>query len=63
MKMARMTARAVQWCCDQGLRWAEVHTYADNVASQTTASRSGFRLVHRQGDRLTYRRDLGESSA
>lgn len=56
----QMCALAVQWCRVRRLRWAELHTYADNVASQTTASASGFRLVHRQGPRMTYRRYLGE---
>ncbi|MCR9165915.1 MAG: GNAT family N-acetyltransferase [Nannocystaceae bacterium] len=56
----RMCARAREVFAQQGLQWCDVATYADNIASQTTALRAGFRLVRQEGEHLQYRMFIGE---
>lgn len=56
----RMCARAREVFIDQGLQWCDVATYTDNIASQTTALRAGFRLVKQEGEHLQYRMFIGE---
>lgn len=56
----RMCARAREVFVDQGLSWCDVATYTDNIASQTTALRAGFRLVRQEGEHLQYRMFIGE---
>jgi CelD/BcsL family acetyltransferase involved in cellulose biosynthesis/ribosomal protein S18 acetylase RimI-like enzyme len=59
---ARMAEAAVDVFREQAFEWVEVHTYTDNVASQTTALRAGFRLMRRQDAHLAYRRYIGDGS-
>lgn len=56
----RMCARAQELFAEQGLLWCEVATYTDNIASQTTALRAGFRLVKQVGEHLQYRMFIGQ---
>lgn len=55
----RMCEWALQHFAEQGFQWCDVATYTDNIASQTTATRAGFRLVRREGTHLSYRKFIG----
>ena len=57
---ARMCDRARELFAEQGLLWCDVATYSDNIASQTTAQRAGFRLVKQVGEHLQYRMFIGQ---
>ena len=58
----RMCARARELFVDQGITWCDVATYTDNIASQTTALRAGFKLVKQVGEHLQYRMFIGEGA-
>ena len=56
----RMCARAQELFAEQGFLWCDVATYTDNIASQTSALRAGFRLVKQVGTHLQYRMFIGQ---
>jgi CelD/BcsL family acetyltransferase involved in cellulose biosynthesis/ribosomal protein S18 acetylase RimI-like enzyme len=58
----RMCRHAQDTFAAQGLRWCDVATYTDNIASQTTALRADFRLVRQEGTHLAYRTFIGEGA-
>lgn len=58
----RMCARAKDLFVAQGVCWCDVATYTDNIASQTTALRAGFRLVKQVDEHLHYRMFIGQGA-